>query len=86
MKKLIVIFLCLITVSCLFTSCSARMNRPEFPTQDDRGMDGGVIGEWADGFGNNDRERTDRSQNAGDYQADEDGKVRSYNSDNDFSF
>ena len=72
MKKLIVICLCLISVCCLFTSCSASMARPHFPTENNRPS--------------NDTRANDNEGSAGDYQADGDGTVRSYQSDNDFSF
>lgn len=86
MKKSILVLLCFISISLLFTSCASRMNGVYFPTPEDGNWDNDTLNQW-------DRSVEDRGTNpntsnlhAGDYQADKNGHVRSYNSDNNYLF
>lgn len=78
MKRILIAIFCLVTLSLSLVSCSARMTAPDWGRIDRIGE------EIVDGAEN--RNADDSTEfGAGDYRADESGRVRTYNSDNDLS-
>ncbi len=84
MKKTLVVAICLLVVCCLFASCSANMSTPNWGRNDQIRdyftQEPNNGGNAKDGTGSGDR---NANVGAGDYIADENGRVRGYNSDND---